>query len=199
VARRAVEADVQHALDRARVLLALRRDEPPLRRDEELRDRAADPRLRPGRLDRLAERGGERDRVQVDAERRAARGRPRRGALWTALGVDLNALALAAALGERPEPSRPEPQVGGAVTQFLVPPEGRLVATEGEDDARAVEGVLDVRLYRSPGHEFGPFRTGPDRAGAVLAVGESREEALARARRATDLIRFVVSDAEVDA
>jgi len=75
---------------------------------------------------------------------------------------------------------------------FLVPPEGRLVATEGEDDARAVEGVLDVRLYRSPGHEFGAFRAGSDRAGAVLAVGESREEALARARRATDLIRFQV-------
>ena len=114
-----------------------------------------------------------------------------------ALGVDLNGLALAAALGEPVEPPRPDPQVGGAVTRFLVPPEGRLVATYGEEEARAVEGVVDVRLYRSRGHDFGPFRTGSDRAGAVLAVGGSREEALARARRATDLIRFVVSDAEV--
>jgi biotin carboxylase len=116
-----------------------------------------------------------------------------------ALGVDLNALALAAALGEPVEPLRPEPGAGGAVMRFLVPPEGRLVAVEGEEEARAAEGVLDVRLYRPTGHEFGPFRAGSDRAGAVLAVGESREEALARARRATDLIRFVVSDAEVDA
>jgi biotin carboxylase len=112
-----------------------------------------------------------------------------------ALGVDLNGLALAAALGEPVEPPRPEPQAGGAVTRFLVPPEGRLVATHGEEEARAVDGVRDVRLYRSPGHEFGPFRTGSDRAGAVLAVGESREEALARARRAADLIRFDVTDA----
>jgi biotin carboxylase len=116
-----------------------------------------------------------------------------------ALGVDLNGLALAAALGAPLDPPRPEPQAGGAVTQFLVPPEGRLVAVEGEEEARAVEGVRDVRLYRPPGHEFGLFRAGSDRAGAVLAVGESRDEALARARRATDLIRFVVSDAEVDA
>ena len=113
-----------------------------------------------------------------------------------ALGVDLNGLALAAALGEPVEPPRPEAQVGGAVTRFLVPPEGRLVATHGEEEARAVEGVLDVRVYRSPGHELGPFRTGSDRAGAVLAVGESREDALARARRAADLIRFEVTDAE---
>ena len=114
-----------------------------------------------------------------------------------ALGVDLNALALASALGEPVEPPRPKAQVGGAVTRFLVPPQGRLAATEGVGAASAIEGVVDVRVYRSPGHELGPFRTGSDRAGAVLAVGASREEALARARRASDLIRFVVSDAEV--
>ena len=113
-----------------------------------------------------------------------------------AVGVDLNELALAAALGEPLEPPRPEPQVGGAATRFLVPPEGRLAATHGAEEAAAAEGVVDVHVYRSPGHEFGPFRTGADRAGAVIAVGASREEALARARRATDLIRFVISDAE---
>jgi biotin carboxylase len=113
-----------------------------------------------------------------------------------ALGIDLNALAIAAALGEPVEPPRPEPQVGGAVTWFLVPPEGRLVAVHGEAETRAAEGVVDVRVYRAPGHEFGPFRTGADRAGAVIAVGGSREDALARARRAADLIRFEVTDAE---
>jgi biotin carboxylase len=113
-----------------------------------------------------------------------------------ALGVDLNALAIAVALGEPLEPPRPEPQAGGACTRFLVPPEGHLAATHGVEEARSVEGVVDVHVYRSPGHEFGPFRTGADRAGAVLAVGPSREEALARARRATDLIRFQLADAE---
>ena len=67
-----------------------------------------------------------------------------------------------------------------------------LEEVEGAEEARAVEGVQDVRVYRAPGHVFGPFRRGADRAGAVLAVGDSREEALQRADEAARLIRFKV-------
>ena len=111
-----------------------------------------------------------------------------------ALGVDLNGLALQAALGESiwSAALRAEPQVGGAVSRFLVPPEGVLEEVEGADEARAVDGVRDVRIYREPGHLFGEFRRGADRAGAVLAVGDSREEALERSDEAARLIRFKV-------
>jgi hypothetical protein len=37
---------------------------------------------------------------------------------------------------------------------------------------------------------FGPLRIGSDRAGALLAVGASRDEALARAAAAASRIRF---------
>jgi len=73
---------------------------------------------------------------------------------------------------------------------FLVPPVGRLVEVEGSEDAEAGEGVRWVRVYRRPGHVFGPLRRGADRAGAVLATGASRDEALERARRAADAVRF---------
>jgi biotin carboxylase len=111
-----------------------------------------------------------------------------------ALGVDLNGLALQAALGETiwSAALQPTPEAGGAIVRFLVPPEGVLEEVEGTDEARAVEGVWDVRIYRERGHVFGPFHRGADRAGAVLAVGESREEALERADEATRLIRFKV-------
>jgi len=111
-----------------------------------------------------------------------------------ALGVDLNGLALQAALGEPiwSAALQPTPEVGGAVVRFLVPPEGVLEEVEGVEDARAIEGVQDVRVYREPGHVFGEFRRGADRAGAVLATGESREEALERADNAARLIRFKV-------
>jgi biotin carboxylase len=111
-----------------------------------------------------------------------------------ALGVDLNGLALQAALGEPiwSAALQPTPEVGGAVVRFLVPPEGVLEEVEGTDEARAVEGVQDVRIYREAGHVFGPFRRGADRAGAVLAVGDSREEALERSDEAARLIRFKV-------
>ncbi len=113
-----------------------------------------------------------------------------------AVGVDLNGLALAAALGERVEVPEPVAQVGGAVTRFLVAPEGRLEEVEGLDEAEALEGVVRVRSYRSPGFVFGPLRRGGDRAGAVLVTGASREEALERADRAAERIRFVTADAE---
>jgi len=112
-----------------------------------------------------------------------------------ALGVDLNGLALQAALGETTWSAalQPTPEAGGAVVRFLQPPEGTLEEVEGVDEARSVEGVEDVRIYREPGHVFGPFLRGADRAGAVLVVGDSREEALQRADDAAGLIRFKVA------
>ncbi len=107
-----------------------------------------------------------------------------------ALGVDLNGLALSAALGEPVEAPRPSARAGGACTVFIVPPTGELLALEGVEDAERAEGVQRVRLYRRPGFRFGELRTGADRAGAVLAVGNSREEAYDRAKAAAALIRF---------
>jgi hypothetical protein len=78
------------------------------------------------------------------------------------------------------------------VTQFLVAPPGLLDETIVPED---LEGVLSVRIYRAPGYVFTPLRRGSDRAGALLAVGASRGEALARAKAAADRIRFVTADA----
>jgi biotin carboxylase len=112
-----------------------------------------------------------------------------------ALGVDLNGLALAAALGEPAivPPGRPE---GGACVRFLVAPPGLLAAVEGLEEARSIDGIVEARVYRQPGWIFGPLRRGADRAGFVLAVGSSRDDALARADRAAESIRFETSGAE---
>src|SRR5207253_10057279 len=115
-----------------------------------------------------------------------------------ALGIDLNRLAVAAALGERLYDGAfvPDEQVGGACVRFLVPGPGALTAVEGIEDAERSSGVVWVRSYREPGHVFGPFRRGADRPGAVLAVGDSRKEAVAAAGRAAARIRFVPAGAE---
>jgi biotin carboxylase len=111
-----------------------------------------------------------------------------------ATGVDLNRLAIDAALGRASNSllQTPSDQAGGAAVVFLVPPVGRLVAIEGVAVAEATDGVRWVRVYRRPGHVLGPLRRGADRAGAVLATGASRDEALERARRAADAVRFRV-------
>ena len=109
-----------------------------------------------------------------------------------ATGVKLNDLALDFALGKKACVSETQSLHGGGCVLFLIAPEGVLHAVEGREAAHAVEGVLDVRIYREPGFRIGPLRRGADRAGAVIAVGETRDDALARARRAADEIRFVV-------
>jgi biotin carboxylase len=115
-----------------------------------------------------------------------------------ALGVDLNALALAAAVGVEVDEAQlvPVARVGGGCVRFLVPPAGPLRETAGLDDARAAEGVVRAYVYREPGFVFVPLRRGADRAGAIVAVGESREQALERAAAAAALIRFEIADAE---
>jgi len=50
-------------------------------------------------------------------------------------------------------------------------------------------------VYPDPGTVLGPLRRGSDRVGAVLAVGASREEAIERAGRAADCVRFDTADA----
>jgi biotin carboxylase len=111
-----------------------------------------------------------------------------------ALGVDLYALAIDAALGRPLDVPAAEPRVGGACVRFLVAPVGTLREVEGVAEASRMPGIAEVRVYRRPGHEFGPLRAGSDRAGAVLAVGDDRDDALARAGRAAARIVLRVHD-----
>jgi L-amino acid ligase C-terminal domain 2 len=118
-----------------------------------------------------------------------------------ALGIDLNELALAGALGEHipRQVLAPLDPVGGAVTRFLTAPPGALTAVEGVDEAARTDGVVRVRIYRTPGWHFGELRVGSDRAGAVQAIGDTREEALERAAAAAERIRFVTADVDAKA
>jgi biotin carboxylase len=112
-------------------------------------------------------------------------------------GVDVAGLALAAALGRPVTASevggRPRAAVGGAAIRFLLAPPGRL---ESVQLPQGLTGVVSTRLYREPGHVFAADRRASDRAGAVLAAGATRAEALARADAAAERIRFATADAE---
>lgn len=101
-----------------------------------------------------------------------------------ALDVDLNGLALSAALGEEIEPERlaVRPRVPGACVYFLPDEPGE---PEGLERAAASSGVEWVRLYRGSG-----------RRGALLATGPTREQALEWAARAAEYVRFRTVHAE---
>ena len=83
---------------------------------------------------------------------------------------------------------------GAVIGKFLVAEPGRLVEVHGLDQARALEGVVDARVYCEPGDIVDPLADGSKRAGHILAVGESREEARRRAHAAAELITFEVRD-----
>ena len=111
-----------------------------------------------------------------------------------ALGVDLNGLAIAAAFGDDVSAEELDvgEAVGGACVRFLVASEGSLEAVDGIERAEEADGVLWVRVYRQPGDDVRELRNGADRTGAVLAVGDSRKQALARSKRAAGRVRFRV-------
>ncbi|MDX6493099.1 MAG: hypothetical protein QOH02_1034 [Gaiellaceae bacterium] len=104
-------------------------------------------------------------------------------------GFPLNRATIAAALGEDSPPAG-TPRASAGVTRFLVARAGALQSVSGVEEAEAIDGVEYVRVYRRPGERIEPLRRGPDRAGAILAVGDTREEALDRAERAAALVRF---------
>ena len=54
------------------------------------------------------------------------------------------------------------------------------------------EPARKVANWWARGYAFGPLRRGSDRAGAILATGESRDEALANADEAASRIVFRV-------
>jgi biotin carboxylase len=110
-------------------------------------------------------------------------------------GLDLNELAIAAALGDTLTPrdliAPGGAPVAGAAARFLIAPPGSL---ESVEVPQGLSGVVSTRVYRDPGHVFGRFRRAADRAGAVLAAGPSPADALARAEDAAERIRFVTAD-----
>jgi biotin carboxylase len=112
-----------------------------------------------------------------------------------ALGVDANALAVAFALGEDVHAQQLAPvlRVGGACVRFLVAPPGELRGVRGLEEASAIEGVRGIRIYRKPGYVFHELRRASDRAGAVLATGETRDEAIATAAAAAHRIHFATA------
>ena len=118
--------------------------------------------------------------------------------VWrAALGVDLNALALAAALGE-PVGLPPEPTPsGGACVRFLVPPEGELAGVEGLDEARAAEGVVDARVYRGRASSSAASCADPTAPASSSQWVVARRCPRERAGRAADSIRFETEDAAV--
>ncbi|HEX8723389.1 MAG TPA: ATP-grasp domain-containing protein [Pyrinomonadaceae bacterium] len=83
----------------------------------------------------------------------------------------------------------------GAVYRFFNPPAGILKAARNFEEARRVEGVLDIGLSKRPGDRVGNLENSLQRAGFVVTAGRTRREAVEVADRVESLIEFVVEPA----
>ncbi|MFJ7272718.1 ATP-grasp domain-containing protein [Streptomyces sp. NPDC099050] len=83
-----------------------------------------------------------------------------------------------------------EPQ--GAATWFLTPGAGTVSSVSGLDEVLSAEGVTEVYDTVAPGAVIGELRSSSDRAGAVIATGDTPDEALRRAREAVGRLEVTV-------
>lgn len=78
----------------------------------------------------------------------------------------------------------------GAAVRALFPEPGRIVAIEGEADARSLHGVQEIFIWTSVGAQVGPYHNSADRCAFVIADGATPEEAIHHAEAAAAVIRI---------
>ena len=106
-------------------------------------------------------------------------------------GVEFVECAIRLALGETVSPLDLVPRYQHCVCQrYLFPRPGRVVRIAGEEDVRRQPGVVFCQVRVGIGSRVGPMNSHPARAGMVIAVGESRQQAIQRAQAAVQTIQI---------
>jgi len=109
-------------------------------------------------------------------------------------GVDFVGAAIRIALGETVAPEELEPRHFTPVIQrYAFPNAGRVVAVEGVEEARKIDGVAEVIVTAKPGDIIPAAGDKRPSAAMVLAVGQTREAALTAANDALACLKIVTA------
>lgn len=81
---------------------------------------------------------------------------------------------------------------GSCIRYYMKPVIGKIVAYHGIENAKNVEGVQDVFIFKKPGEVAKELRSSGDRLLAVLAQRKTPEEAIACCEEALNMIRVEV-------
>ena len=107
-------------------------------------------------------------------------------------GIDMLAEVVRIHAGDEPHSLSVAAQ-RGCVYRFLTPRPGEVTRVEGLDAVASWPGVLDCAVTLPAGQPVKPVRVGADRAGFVIAGGDTRADAEQLADRAERAIRFIPS------
>ncbi|WP_419784176.1 phosphoribosylglycinamide synthetase [Maridesulfovibrio sp.] len=107
-------------------------------------------------------------------------------------GVDFVGAAIRLALGETPGAEDLTPSFQRGVAQrYLFPKPGRVLAIEGVEEAKAMDGISMVEIRTAVGQTISPATSHPARAGVVMARADTREEAITRVKAAVEAIKII--------
>jgi biotin carboxylase len=105
-------------------------------------------------------------------------------------GIDMVECCIRVALGEQPNIA-PKHQKGSAIRYFSQTP-GTIRAIEGEDDAKAVNGVRQIEFVHSIGDTITAVTDSASRMGFVIAQGDSADTAVTICEKALDKIHIAI-------
>lgn len=106
-------------------------------------------------------------------------------------GVEFVKQAIRLALGERPKPETMQPKFQKFICQrFLFPCPGKVINVSGHKEITGRKEIILCDVYVQPGDIIGPIDCHPARAGVVIAVGETRRDAIKIATTAVNDIKI---------
>ncbi|MET8765282.1 ATP-grasp domain-containing protein [Lentzea sp. NPDC004782] len=94
--------------------------------------------------------------------------------------------------GEDPPSDLPVKAKTGAAVRFLTIERGVVESIGGVDEARQLDGVHLLQVTVAPGERFDGLRSSWDRAGIVMATGDTAADALRRAENAAATVHIEV-------
>ena len=80
----------------------------------------------------------------------------------------------------------------GCCYRFFDPPRGILKEVHQIELAKKIPGVLDIGITRKPGEAVGGMENSLQRSGFIVTTGKNREDAIAIADQAEDMVKFIV-------
>lgn len=107
-------------------------------------------------------------------------------------GIDMVKATIQIALGENPDIT-PKFEKGSAI-RFLDSESGVIEKIDGIEDAKQINGVIEVALTKHVGDMIGNIDSSVDRTGHVIAQADAAEDAIERCEKALACIKIEVKE-----
>lgn len=104
-------------------------------------------------------------------------------------GIDMVELSILSTVGQ--EIRLAQRSCKGAAIRFILPPDraGKVSGLTGVEEAKRVQGIYEVELYKVIGDNVAPLESSNDRLGHIIAVGENSTEAIDMCEAALEKIK----------